>query len=467
MFSQIKQAILSLMSVYIDKKQEQKIDSEGSLFGYFDSFSKKQDAVKVGIEVEFLGVDNQTGKALPFSGQVGIEQILRRIAGLYDYELVTEKEHVIGLHKHQNNVTLEPGGQLELSAAPAQNVFEVELQIQKFLMELRDMRSKFPGIEWITVGMQPFSSLEEIEWVPKKRYDIMAPYMKTHGTQSHEMMKRTATNQVNFDYLNEEDAMEKFRVVMSLTSIVSAMFANSCISDGQPNGFMTRRIDVWNHTDPERAGLLIDFTEEGKTFRDYLNYLLDMPMLFVTRKGNVIPIKNINFRQYIAKGYEGLEATMSDFELHLSLAFPEARFKQYLEIRGVDCQCPKLIPSVAALWKGILYTSESRKKAWDLVSWATREERLTLHQEIAKKGLSASLGNKPILDIARELVEISCSSLSKQMPSDQARNECKFLERIRQEITGPGQSPADKLLFQWEKGLKKSPASLIEYLSIG
>ncbi|MCB9800486.1 MAG: hypothetical protein H6757_06995 [Candidatus Omnitrophica bacterium] len=454
------------MSTFLSDKSNIPLKTEEDLAGYFQAFAKPREAMAVGVEVEVLGVIRETGKALAYHGELGVHTILKALAEKFQYEPVFEKENIIALRRFDSTITLEPGGQVELSAPPATNVFEIQEQVTRFLDELRQIRAIYPAIDWLATGIQPFSPLDEIEWVPKERYHFMAEYLKCRGTQSHEMMKRTATNQVNVDYLDEEDAMDSLKVVLGLTSIVSALFSNSCFSDGRPNGFLSKRLDIWNHTDPARTGLLIEFTHEGRRFQDYLNYLLDMPMLFLVRNGQWIKIENLTFRQFLHAGYQGLQPTLADFELHLSSAFPEARLKQYLEIRGVDCQPPELIASVAAFWKGLLYCQEARDAAWELVGFVSDAERLELHQAVAKQGLNARLRHLSIRSLAEELVELSCQSLARQTTRDEKRDECRFLQTIREKIIRSSKSPAESFLAWYQAANPGKPVEVIDYLSI-
>ncbi len=457
------------MSTLTGEEHTKILKSEEDLYGYFQAFAKPQSAMRVGIEVEILGIEKKTGKALPYEAKPGIHQILQAMVETFGYEPVKEGEAIIALKRGDKTlITLEPGGQIELSAPPVFNVFEIQDQLKAFFSELRQIRQKFPQIEWLAYGIQPFSTLKEITWmVPKTRYQIMTDHFKTHGTLSHEMMKLTATNQINFDYLSEENAMSNLRVALSITSIVTALFAHSSFSGGKPNGYLSRRLEIWNHTDPERSGPILSFTRPGCTFKDYVEYLLRMPIIFIVRHGKWIPLKNIAFRDFIKNGAEGERATLGDFELHLSAAFPEVRLKQYLEVRGVDGQSVPLIPAAAAFWKGILYDCTAAEEAWKLVSFATEEERLKLHQDVPQLGLKAKLGTKPIFPIAEALVDLSCRSLAKQKPVEESRNECLFLETIREKIVRPGKSPAETLLEKWEGEFRHDPAQLIEYLSIG
>ncbi len=454
------------MSTFISSGSTTLLSSEDMLADYFARHAKTRSCVYVGMELEVFGVDSFTGKALPYSGPAGIEAILKKMAARFHYAPIYEAGRVIALKRADAMVTLEPGGQVELSAPPAGNVFEVQGQIRRFFEELRQVRQDFPGIEWVASGIQPYSRLQEIEWVPKTRYAIMAEHFKTHGTLSHEMMKRTATNQINFDYLDEEDAMESLRVAFGVTSILTALFANSCFSEGAPNGFLTRRLEIWNHTAPERSGFLTAFTHPQRTFKDYLDYVLDMPMLFIVREGRWIAVPHKSFRNFIHSGYESWQATLEDFELHLSTAFPEVRLKQYLEIRGMDGQNPDMIPALAALWKGLLYRRDAKREAWKLVGFATDEERLRLHREVPRLGLKARLGPRPIFEIARDLVEVACDSLARQTTAGETRSECQFLAQIREEIIRPGQCPAERFLAWYHEKPVRTPAEVIARLRV-
>jgi len=453
------------LSTLIGAEHTTVLKSKDDLAGYFQAFSKPQSNVRVGLEAEFFTVRRSTGRALSYGEPGGIHEILQALNKKYKYQPILEEDRIIALKREDEFISLEPGGQMELSAPPVSNIFEIEKQIKTFVGELRDVAAGFPDTTWLAVGIQPFTKFDEIAWVPKRRYEIMAEYFKTHGTLSHHMMKRTSTNQVSIDYISEDDAMAKLRVVLGLTSIVSALFANSSFAEGKLNGFRTERVEIWNHTDPSRAGLTEQFIRPGLKFSDYLQYLFDMPVIFVVRGGKWIPFKNINFGEFIRNGYEGLKATIGDFELHLSTAFPEARIKQYIEIRGADCQAPDLIPAIAAFWKGIIFDPVAREKAWDLVSFANEKEFLELHKAVPRQGLQAKLVGRPIFPIACELVDISCASLAKQKQKKD-EDECVFLERIREKMIRPGKSPGETLLEKWEGEFNRDPSQLIDYLSI-
>ena len=440
---------------------------EEELRDYFRSFVKPDEKKLIGVEVEVFAVHRETGKAMPYSGEQGIEAMFQALSRRYGYLPVMDGDHAIALTKGDRVIGLEPGGQIELSAPPVSSFFEMGHQILGFRKELTSLKADFPNVRFIAVGFQPFSGLEEIEWVPKTRYQIMAEYLKTHGTLSHEMMKRTATNHFNFDYSSEADAMESLRAVFTLTSLVTALFANSSFSEGAPNGFYSRRLHIWNHTDPARSGLLSDFAEPGKTFQDYLNYVLDIPVIFVVRNKQWIPLKHgVTFRRFIKEGYEGIQATVGDFDLHLSSIFPEARFKQYLEVRGTDGQSPELIPAAGALWKGILYHPKSRSAAIELFRGISKEERMRIHRAIPETGWQMTWGKHSFIEMAEEIIRLSREGLT-VLGKDLVPSETLFLKRIEDKILKRGMPPGKQLAEAWAGPLKKSPAALIESLSLG
>ncbi len=453
------------MSTLTGEQESGPIASEAELYSFFQRFAKPTSEHRLGIECEFFGVNRETGKALPYLGPSGIEAILCRLAAVFHYEPVLEEGHVIALRQGENWVTLEPGGQVELSAPPVRSVFDVEKQIEVFAGQLREMKRYFPEITWLSVGLQPFSSLGEVAWVPKHRYQLMADYFRFRGRLAHEMMKLTATNQVNLDFSDERTALAQFRVTFALSSIVSALFAHSCFSGGKPNGYLTRRVQIWEETDPARCGILFEFIKEGKSFHDYVDYLLDMPLIFIVRDEKWISMEGISFREFLKGGKKPYQATWSDFELHLSTAFPEARFKHYLEIRGVDAQRLPLIPAVTAFWKGILYDEKIRESAWSLVKGLSAQEQLNLHRAIPKEGLRAKAGKTPICEIAQELYRLSCEGLGRQAVAGE-KSECIYLDRINEEILNPCRSPADTLLQKWHGDFVQDPRRLISYLEI-
>ena len=456
------------MSTFLQTDPQAKlIHTINDLRGYFQNFAKPAGQELIGLEYELFGVHKETGEALPYSGEIGIEAILHELAYEFGYEPIVEDGHVIALQKGATVISLEPGGQVELSAEPVVNLHQMKIKLDEFLFELRTIAHFMGSVAWIASGIHPFSSLERISWVPKRRYQIMAQYLGRQGKKAHDMMKRTATNQVNLDYLSEDDAIEKMRLSLALTPIAAAMFANSSISRGKLNGFVSERLNIWRQTDPDRSGMVLDLACQNCSFQDYLNFVLDVPIMFLVRDGKWVVARNLTFRKFIEKGYRGLQATQGDFELHLSTIFTDARFKQYLEIRGMDGQRSHLVPAVAAFWKGILYDSEARKAAERLVKRFRESELLRLHQSVERLGLRARIGGEPVLELARELVRVSEKGLGRQRQFNEAeQDERIYLEPLKQEIIATGKTPAEQTAKLWEGQFRRNRQALIDYLKI-
>jgi glutamate--cysteine ligase len=452
-----------VLSTLIGKEHNSIIRSEEDLYSYFQGFSKSAQQRKIGLEAEFLAVNPQTGQAAPYEGPGGIQAAFELLSKEFGYQPVLDHGKVIALTLGDTIIGLEPGGQTELSAPPVFSIFELEEQLQRFLVHLHTIEKKIPTIAWIASGIHPFSTLDQIAWVPKHRYRILADYLKDRGKLSHWMMKSTATNQFNFDYTSETDAMEKLRMILSAGPVVSAMFANASFSEGKLNGYASYRLEIWKYTALDRSGLIPQFLEPGKTFRDYLEYILEMPMIFIVREGEWIPMKGLPFRRYIREGHQGTKPTIGDFELHLSTAFPDARIKQYMEVRGMDCQPPYLIPAMAALWKGLIYDAEAIQNVLKLLSFASPQDLQKLRDEIPVQGLSAKLAGRPLLDLARQIVGFAGQGLSKQRGTP-GKNESLFLERLEEKILRPGKSPGE--ICKEHCLSKQSPEQLIQLLHV-
>ncbi len=414
------------------------------LLRHFYEGCKPESDLRVGGEYELFGVDSSSGTAVPYDGEEGIGRILDAMLVDPKWSAACEQDQLLCLvGRDRSNVTLEPGAQVELSGAPMGSLSGMGEELRGFVGELshacRGMKVDFIGI-----GMHPVSTGGSIPFLRKCRYDVMAPYLEKKGALAHTMMKETATVQVNLDYTDEEDALDKLRTAMGVTSLVSAMLANSPLSGGKPNGFLTRREHVWLHTDPDRCGLLPFVFRREAGFEDYLRYALQVPMIFVFRDDVCVPMEGIPFREFLEKGAYGLKATLDDWELHLSTLFPEIRLKQYIELRGADAQGPGLALAVPSLWKGILYDREARTAAWELVSGWSLEERFLLHREVCRKGLQARIRGRSILGPARDLIRIARQGLENQ------KETLRFLEPLEDLVIGEGRCPAQVLLEKWE-----------------
>ncbi len=454
------------MSTYVRVRKDDQSISIEDLKRYFHSFAKPISQHALGLEWELFGVSPETGQALPYFGSRGIEAVLKLLTSKFGYQTIEEESHVIALFKGENYVALEPGGQLELSAEPVATVHDVKNQLENFQNELVEITRSL-NIAWLNIGFHPFSKLDEIEWVPKKRYQIMKEYLAKKGAWAHDMMKRTAANQVNIDFSNELDAMEKLKIIYGITSLVSALFANSSLSEGKFEGFLIRRLASWRQTDPNRTGLIPVFLREASTFDDYLAYVLETPMIFIIRGNAWIPMQGLPFREFLRKGYSHFRATLEDFELHLSTLFPEARIKNCIEIRGTDGQPFDLIPSVPALWKGILYDQEARLAAWQLVKDFSWEERCAFHLAIEKEGPRAFLGKFRGWDLIKEIFSIAKRGLKSQGKlNSQGEDETVYLDALFERVIKPEKTSAETLVEKWQKDFRETPKLLINHVKL-
>jgi glutamate--cysteine ligase len=417
---------------------------------------------RVGTEHEKIGIYADTRERVPYEGERGIGALLDRIAKADGWDPVTEAGNVIALLKDSASITLEPGGQLELSGAPlvtaAQTCSEFNRHVDLVKRESRDF-----GIEWLALGIDPFHSVDATPRMPKARYGIMRDYLPTRGTSGLLMMHSTATVQANYDYADESDMVAKMQMALACSPITSALFANSSISEGRANGYISKRVDIWRDVDPDRCGILPFVFRDDFGYRDYIEWVLDVPMFFVVRDHRYLPAKGMTFRDFMRSGFDGVPAMPADWNLHLTTVFPEVRLKRYIEVRGADCVPRELICAYPTLWKGLLYDNDACAAAWDLVRGWTAEDRSEALSTAARHGLSGRVGNRAMLDLAKELVEISASGLRAiaQRP-ETTEDEGHFLDPLRVYLER-GKSPGEILLDAWQGEWNQSPERLIEF----
>ena len=311
--------------------------------------------------------------------------------------------------------------------------------------------------------MQPVSRLDEIEWVPKKRYRIMGPYMPKVGRLGQRMMKQTATVQANIDYRDEKDAMAKFRTGMGLTPIFISMFANSPICDGQLNGYRSYREHIWTGTDKSRSGMLKFAFSPDVSFAHYVEYALDVPMYFIIRNKDYIDMTGTTFRQFLAHGWNGERASLEDWHDHLTTLFPETRIKRYIEVRSADSQAPELMPALSAIVKGSFYESDCLDAAWDLVKDWTWDERMQVYLDSHRDALAARIRRYSLLDLSKELLQIALEGLRRQkMFNALGEDETIYLEPL-DKLLALGKCPADLLIEKWQGELHQDIRKLIAY----
>ena len=437
------------MSQYVEGPEAaQVVENRTQLIDYFYQAGKPREAWRIGTEYEMVGVSRRSGRAARYFGKRGIERILYRLADSLGWEPQEEEGHVIALKGERANIALEPGAQVELSGEQCDTIHCADTELRHHLQHLLAAADGLE-LDFLNLGMQPVSPLDDIEWIPKTRYHFMAPYMEQVGTLGHRMMKQTASIQVNFDFSTEADAMLKFRVGMGMVPILTAMFANSPISDGGLNGFMTMRGHIWTDTDRRRCGLLPFAFSERASFEDYAEYALNVPMYFIVRHGRWIDMTGIPFRRFLTEGHEGERATMEDWGLHLTTLFPEVRIKKYLELRCIDNQPFELMLAVPALCKGIFYENDALWAAWDLVKKWSWEERGMAYVAAHRQALGARVHGITLLDFAKELLSIAWEGLERHNQRNEAgENETVYLERLREELQ-QGQCPAYGVIEKW------------------
>ena len=440
---------------------EKPIESVEDLVAFLRAGEKPPEAWRVGTEHEKIGLHAADLSPVDYEGERGIGSLLQRIADRAGWEPIFEDGNVIALKRGGASITLEPGGQLELSGAPLRTIFETCAEFHDHLELVRSV-SEPMDIVWLGLGIHPIHSAEQLPQMPKERYRIMRRYLPTRGSRALIMMFTTATVQANFDYQSETDMVDKVRTALVVSPIVSAIFANSSLSEGKANGFVSRRMYAWTDTDPDRCGMLPIAFESDFGYRRYVDWALDVPMFFLVRDGRLEPAYDMTFRQFLENGRRGERATLADFDRHLTTLFPEVRVKQFIEVRGADAVPPGLTCSLPALWKGILYDATARAAAANIVD-ATQAEREAASEAVSRRGLAARYAGRPVLDLARELVEIARGGLERiGHAGPMAPDESAFLDPIFDQLA-LGKSPGQVVLECWEGEWERSFERLIEY----
>src|SRR5450432_1404527 len=416
--------------------------SVDELVAYFRGGAKSRAAFRVGVEQEKIAV-RPSGAPVPYEGPDGIAALLERLEAR-GFSAQREGGHTIALARGGDRITVEPGGQVELSGAALPTAAESAEVLRAHVAEVREAGAAL-GMRFLGIGARPFGTLDDVSWLPKRRYDVMRSFFPEQGRHSrlaHYMMKQTATVQANFDFVDEADAGAKMRTAFGVTSSVTARVAASPLSEGLPNCFKSVRAAIWLETDENRSGLLPFAFGPGFAFRDYANWALDVPMFFVARGGVYRPARALPFRRFLAEGFEGETATMADWELHLSTLFPEVRLKRYVELRGADAGPLGMATGLAALWRGLLDDPAACAEAWALVAGASLAEREALRRSVPREGMGARLGRLAVRDLSVELLRVARTGLGR-LPGGAA--DARLLEPV-EAYDIAGRSPADDLL---------------------
>ncbi len=437
------------------------IDRREQLIEYFAEAVKPPDEWRIGTEYEKVAVCREDAHAVPFSGPRGIERLLSELSQRFDWEPLREQGRIVALRGDEASITLEPGGQFELSGEVCDSVHCARAEFAAHIDEIVGIGDEL-DIAFLGLGMQPLSRVAEIEVVPKRRYGIMGPYMDKVGTLGKRMMTQTATVQVNMDYSSEADAMMKLRLGMGLAPLINAMTANSPLCDGDLNGYVSYRGHIWSDTDPDRCGFLPFVFEDRAGFERYTDYALDVPMYFIVRDGEWYDMTELTFRRFLETGHQGHRATMTDWDSHLTTLFPEMRMKRYIEMRSVDSQPPELMLAVPALVKGIFYEPDCFSAAWDLVKKWSFAEIVELYSIAHRRGLHTRAGTTSFRDLAMELLTIARTGLERHaVRNDRGDDESVYLERLT-ELNGRGMCPADVVIEKWKGEWNQHMQRLIE-----
>jgi glutamate--cysteine ligase len=417
------------------------LEDKAALVRYFESGAKPRDKWRVGTEYEKIAVSASDGRALPFSGPRGVEEILRRMVDRYGFEADEEEGRIIALTDEHAPITIEPGGQIELSGEQCETIHCAHHEFTRHIEQLVALGHEV-GAVILGLGMQPVSRIDQIELLPKERYRIMYPYMARRGHLGQRMMKQTAGVQANLDYADEADAMRKLRLSMAIVPLIYAMFANSALCDGGLNGYQSYRGHIWFDTDPDRCGMLEFVFRDDSGFAEYAEYALDVPMYFIIRDHRYINVtsgRGLTFRQYMQRGFGKERATVEDWTNHLTTIFTEVRLKKYIEVRSADSQPPALMLALPALCKGILYDDDCMTGAWDLVKGWTFAQRIALTDAAQKIGLEARAGRVKLQELGLELLNIAIIGLTRQHALDERGNDesiylLRMLDQVRMGI---------------------------------
>ena len=415
---------------------------------WFAGGEKPASEWRVGAEHEKFGFYFRDHATIPYDGPNGIRALMQGLQDRFGWRPVEENGLVIALSRNGASVSLEPGGQFELSGAPLADAHLIRDETANHLEEVRAVGADL-GLGFLALGFHPTIRRDQAEIMPKGRYDLMRRYMPTVGNLGLDMMLRTCTVQANLDFGSEADMAAKFRASLALQPVVTALFANSPFTEGRPNGFLTSRAHVWTDTDPDRTGLLGFVFEEGFGYEAYAQYALDVPMYFVKRDGKYIDVAGQSFRDFMEgrlPGLPGERPTIKDWEDHTTTLFPEVRLKTFLEMRGADSGPLDMLAALPALWIGLLYDGAALAAALELVAPWNMDDLTRLRADVPRLGLKADIAGRSLRDVAVDMVAIAKQGLAaRRRASDAANDETGHIE-VLEGIADSGVTPAERLL---------------------
>jgi glutamate--cysteine ligase len=440
------------MSLDLKRAISEPLTSVDALVDGLRAAEKPRSEHRLGLEHEKLVYPLATARPVPYEGEAGIGALLRRLApGGYSPFRETPESPIIALQRGMAAISLEPGGQLELSGSPFHTAREAHGENLGHLAEARAAAASL-GLRLVALGYRPFGTPSDTPWMPKTRYIVMRRTLPERGRLALNMMQMTATGQVSLDWADEADCVRKTVAVARLAPLMVALYANSPLVEGKPSGFMSFRNRVWDEVDPTRCGYLPAFFDGSFSYRAYVEWALDAPLLFLRREGQYLHPK-LTFRQLMKEGHDGHPPDMGDWTDHLSTLFPEVRLKKVVEVRGADCGSAEMTGALGALWRGLLYDATALEEAERLLPKLSLAEHLAFHDTARREGLSGRLGTHELHRLAAELVAIARRGLERLDPAD-----APLLEPLAR-VAASGRSPARDVLEAWEKN--PSPEALL------
>jgi len=436
------------MSLDARKAESPPVRGEADLIAWFRERERPRDAWKVGLEHEKVLLRAGTLDPVPYEGEDGVAAVLRAFTR-FGYEPFEEEGRIIASQKKGLTVSIEPGGQIELSGRPFADVHVIAAELDRHIEKCREIGQR-TGVEFLATGYRPWGTPRTSPWMPKNRYAVMRPFLAARGRLAEDMMAMTGSVQASFDYADEPDLADKVRVALAVQPAITALLANSAVVEGRPSGWKSYRTKVWLETDPARSGILpFAFEPEfaREPYRAYAQWALDVPMIFLRRGGRYLDPRGRTFRAFLAEGLEGERATIADWEDHLTTLFPDVRVKSVVEVRGADGSGPELTKALAALWKGILYDREARAAAFEPVRGLSLADRRAFVVAAGREGLAGRLPDgRGVLSVAREVVGAAAAGLCRQRCcGDRGDDERLWLAPLEERILS-GRSPADEAL---------------------
>jgi glutamate--cysteine ligase len=455
------------MTQRLDDSASPRIESREDLISVFSAGEKPREKWRIGTEHEKFVYRVDDHRAPSYDQPGGISDLLNAMTE-FGWKPVIENGNVIALTGDDGTISLEPAGQLELSGAQLENLHQTCAEAGRHLSQVKAVGDKL-GVGFLGLGMWPDKTRAELPIMPKGRYAIMLSYMPKVGGHGLDMMLRTCTIQTNLDYSSEADMVKKFRVGLALQPVATALFANSPLTEGKPNGYKSFRSHIWEDTDPDRTGMLPFVFDEGFGYERYLDYALDVPMYFVYRDGRYIDASGQSFRDFLdgkLPALPGERPLISDFVDHLSTAFPEVRLKSFLEMRGADGGRWSRICALPALWVGLLYDDSALDAAWDLVKHWSIEEREELRRSVPRLALDTPVpGGGTMREFAGRVLDIAAAGLTARARLNSAGdNEGGFLDPLR-DVVASGMTPADRLLDKYRNEWNGDVSRIYEELS--